>query len=695
MSKDRIPSVRPVAFGLVAFIFLLSGARPAWSQSWPPLSEEEKTMTDCPEQPGADAVWLYREEITDHQAFETKIFKRLKILKESGRDYANIEIPYYAGLQNVVDLEIRHIPPQGEPLPFRGQVFDKTAIRYRRFKVAVKAFAVPDVKVGSIVEFRCRLVLDEDRSSSASDQEDAARGLSLGSKPEEGGLPRTKEYLSFPAITWHVQDRLFTRKAKYEYSAHPLIWTLFDGPCRLSWVGHKLDQARPEIKGTRLVLELSNIPAFEEEEYMTSAEAEQMSLDVFYLDRRIADSAEYWKRESQIWQKTAERFIGDPRKAAVKAGELAGDAEDTVLKLQRIYEGAQKIRNLSYEKGLTRKQKKEQKIKGNHSVDDVLDHGYGLRSDITRTFVALARAAGFEAEVVRVSNRDDKLFRTNLLSFYDQMDAEAALVKLGDRTLLFDPATPFCPFGLVHWSRSNTAALRYSDKPPAFFTTTTYPPDLGMTVRQIVLTFDLQGTLSGTVKTTYTGHEALIRRLDHIRDDAEATKRDLEKELADALPLGSSVKLTKLDNIATSTSDVIARFDVTIPGIVTSAGAKMLLPVSPLRGSSRYPFSHAERRYPVYFPYPSRAFDDIVVTLPEGWTSEVRPPARNDQNDFSSFSLVCADEGPRKVHIQRDFVIKKSYFPVEEYAALKALFDRARAGDEEQIVLTALKKEPW
>ena len=88
-----------------------------------------------------------------------------------------------------------------------------------------------------------------------------------------------------------------------------------------------------------------------------------------------------------------------------------------------------------------------------------------MRSDITRTFVALARAAGFEAEVVRVSNRDDKLFRINLLSFYDQMDSEAVLVKLGERTMALDPATPFCPFGLVHWSRSNATALRRSDKP--------------------------------------------------------------------------------------------------------------------------------------------------------------------------------------------------------------------------------------
>ena len=189
-----------------------------------------------------------------------------------------------------------------------------------------------------------------------------------------------------------------------------------------------------------------------------------------------------------------------------------------------------------------------------------------------------ARADGFEAEVVRVSNRDDKLFRINLLSFYDQMDAEAALVKLGDRTMAFDPATPFCPFGLVHWSRSNAAALRYSDKPPAFFTTTVYQPDLGLTQREIALKLDLQGGLAGTVKTTCTGHAALVRRLDHIRDDEEAWKKDLEQELADVLPLGATVTLTKVENLDNSGPALIIHCDVSIPGAATVAGDKVTPP---------------------------------------------------------------------------------------------------------------------
>ena len=165
MSDNRSRSRQSVVCLLVTVVLALAGARHASAQAWPPVTPEEKAMTDCPQQPGADAVWLYREQIADHEAFTTTVFKRMKILKDSGRDHANIEIAYYAGSQRVDGLEIRHIPPQGGPVPFRGQVFDKTALRYRRFRVAVKTFAVPDVAVGSIIEFRYRIVPDSGGSS--------------------------------------------------------------------------------------------------------------------------------------------------------------------------------------------------------------------------------------------------------------------------------------------------------------------------------------------------------------------------------------------------------------------------------------------------------------------------------------------------------------------------------------------------
>lgn len=687
MPKKMKPPKKVLAiFITLVLVPPLFGQKP-----WPVISAEEMDLKDCPEQPGAPAICLYYEKTTDHEQFTTKVFKRLKILTAAGRKQANIEIPFFKGIQLVKDIEARVVPPDGQPQEFTGQIFEKTALRARGIRVVVKTFALPDVQPGFIIDYRYKIVPDSGGSPREDDELLAELQLSKG-KPEEGGRPKKLEILSLPGVHWDIQGDLFIRKARFEYISFPYIWVLFKRSCRLAWVAHGLGIYEPKVKGSRINLEVQNVPAFVEEDFMPPEQSERMSVDVFYVDPRISDHNEYWERECKIWQKSAENFIGNPQKLVPEVQNVAGDTQDPEERLKKIYERAQSIRNLSYEKGLTRGQRKEQKIKVNSTAADVLERNYGLRSDITRTFVALARAAGFEADIARVSTRDDKLFRINLLTFYDQLDSELAVVKLGERILPFDPATPFCPFGLVHWSRSNTAAVIFSDKPPDFITTPAYRPEFALTQREVVLQLNPQSLLTGTIKTTYSGHEALVRRLKHIHDDREDIKKSLEDELAGILPLGASVKMKNLENIDNNNLLLIVVYDVTIPGIVTMAGDRLLLPASPLLGTKQYPFRHAQRRYPVYFPYPFREFNDIVIILPEGLTVETRPEKKKIQRDFSSYSLVCIQERPQRLHVQRDLIIQKSYFPAEQYTAIKAFYDALRTHDEEQFVLSQTKK---
>jgi hypothetical protein len=661
---------------------------------WPPIAPEDLAMTDCPQQPGAAAIVLYREEITDGDTHATSVFRRLKILTETGKEYSNIEIPYMKGSTKITGLQARVVPPQGPAREFSGQVFDKTAMRYRTMRVTVKTFALPDVAVGSIIDYRYKIEPDNSDSGSSKGLEDIVIGLAgPGGRPEEGGYGVWSEIWALPFESWDVQEELFTKKAKFVTDPDPGWLALAFGArgCRVAWASIGRMSAKPNIDKKAITLELVDIPAFEEEEYCVPEKTIRASIDFFYINAKVKSNEEFWKLESKDWQKGVETFLGKPGKFAAKVREIVGDEADPLEKLKRIYAWAQAIRNLSYEKGLTRRQRKAQKIKDNSKVSDVLSRGFGLRSDITRTFVALARDAGFEAEVARVAARDNKIFRNNYLSFYRQLDSELATVKIGDKVIAFDPATPFCPFGLVHWSRTNSAALRFSDTPPSFFSIPVFPPDMALTQREIALTLDAQGRLSGTVKTTYTGQEALVRRLDHIHDDDTARREALEKELAGLLPMGATARLAKVENIDNNDPSLIVFYDVTIPGLATMAGDKTLLPLSPLAGAGQYPFRHVARKYPVYIPYPFRQFDDIVITLPEGMAAEVRPAQRKDDNDFSAFFVVCGQEAPNRLHIQRDLSIKKSYFAVEQYAALKAFYDKVRAIDEEQIVLATVK----
>ncbi|HSA95303.1 MAG TPA: DUF3857 and transglutaminase domain-containing protein [Acidobacteriota bacterium] len=657
--------------------------------TWPPISAEDAAMTDCPREPGAPAVILYREEITDVDKGTTTVFKRLKILTAAGRDHSSIEIPFVAGYSKITEIEARVVQPGGQARPFDGEIFERTDVRRGKLRLAAKTFALPNIEVGSIIDYRYKIV--SKRSGLSAKRLNALINDLTASedRPEEGGAKERKDPRTLPVGRWTVQDDLFTKHLKFSYkNTMAGIAALLGEGGRLGWASVGMESGRPFVFLGNAQMELYNVPSFAAEDSMIPEAVARMSVDLFFIDHEIANGAEFWKLESRDWQRGVEEFLGRPDQLAAAARRILGDETDPMEQLKRIYAEVHGFRNLSYEKDLTDERKKDEKIKGNRRVEDVLERRYGLRSDITRTFVSLARAAGFEAEVVRVTARDDKLFRKDLLSFYDQLDSEIALVKVAGRTLAFDPATPFCPFGLIHWTRTNSTGLRMSENPPAFFTTPSSPPDMTLTKREIALSLDTRGGLAGTIKTTYTGQEALVRRLDHIHDDDAARREALETELRALLPAGATARLTDVENIDNNEPALIVTCAVDIPGLATVAGDKTLLPLSPLAGSGQYPFRHAARKYPVCFAYPSRQFDDIQVTLPEGLTAAALPPPRKNDSDFSSFSVFCAQEAPNRLHIQRDLSVKKIYFAIEQYPALKAFLDQVRAIDEEQIVLT-------
>ena len=129
----------------------------------------------------------------DHRRRELhdQVFRRLKILTDAGRAYSNIEIPFTTGATKIIGIQARVVPPNGPAREFGGQVFDKTAFRYRKLRVAVKTLALPDVAVGSIIDFRYKVEPDCSDSGSTKGLEDIVVGLSgLRDRPEEGGIRR-------------------------------------------------------------------------------------------------------------------------------------------------------------------------------------------------------------------------------------------------------------------------------------------------------------------------------------------------------------------------------------------------------------------------------------------------------------------------------------------------------------------------
>src|SRR5262249_12267145 len=122
---------------------------------WQPITPEELKINSLPEAPGAPAVILYRQMDRDDNARTGNEYNytRIKILTEEGRKYADVEIPYLRDQGNIVNVRARTVRPDGSAVLFDGKAFDKTIVKAKGVKYLAKTFTLPDVQVGSIIEY--------------------------------------------------------------------------------------------------------------------------------------------------------------------------------------------------------------------------------------------------------------------------------------------------------------------------------------------------------------------------------------------------------------------------------------------------------------------------------------------------------------------------------------------------------------
>jgi hypothetical protein len=347
--------------------------------------------------------------------------------------------------------------------------------------------------------------------------------------------------------------------------------------------------------------------------------------------------------------------------------------------LRNIYAKVQTFKNLSFEDETDEDWKK--------NAAAVVTKGEGYRREITRAFVALTRAAGLEANIVRVSTRDRFFFSPNIPDA-EQLDAEIAAVHVNGKTQYFDPGTPTAPFGIVSWERSNVPGLRIAKGAAANFESVAIQaPDDAVVSRSADL--KLNGdVLEGTVVATFMGQEALRRRLRTWGEDEAERTKDLEDEAKRWFPEGATVKLAEVKGATTHAEPLVARFDVTLTNFVSAAGSRTILPISVFASSAKNPFSSATRTHPVYFHYARREEDTVKVTLPETLSlAEVPKPAELNAGALLYKNEVKQDGGA--IHYKRSMMVDVMLIETQYYRSVRNFYASMVAADQKPLVLVA------
>lgn len=615
----------------------------AIEQDWLPVTSQDLQYKEVPGDSGAPAVLLYYSDdivyVSDYDQTEF-IYRRIKILSDAGKTYANVEIPQLPWVK-IQDLETRSVSPDGRITDFAAAPFDKVIVKSRNFKYMAKAFTFSNVAPGTIIEYKYK-------------------------------LHSSWTYCN----QWILQHGLFAVKESFSFK--------HAGPWTMSFVVSGSD-SKPVKSNDTYELELSNVPAFHPEDQMPPEENYKAAVRFFYSTKSTLPTKDFWTEQARHWSFSINNFIGNSRDIDHESILTIGDASTEQDKLRRLYARAQQIRNLSYERERTQAEDKKEHIKENNSAADVLKHGYGTDFDINALFVAMARAAGFDAYFVLVAGRGSRFFELDYLDG-DQFNGSMAAVTLNKKSVLFDPGTKFCPFGLIRWTHSATEGLEIGKNNWFYLTLPTITKDNAELFRNARGTLTQNGTLKAEVSISFQGVEAMERRLLGLQSDEAGRDKMMVDELMQWLPPQSSAHVTSSIGWDRSDSPLVITFAVQVPAYAATAGNRLLVPANLFPTRQKATFEHSIRKYPVYFAYPFSEFDLTVIQLPQGYKVESVPSAVEKKLPFGQYTSG-SKSAENQIITNRSLMLNDFLYEPDKYIELKGLFDAVIDGDGSQVVL--------
>jgi len=642
--RRLLPSLVPCLLALI----ILSPLAHA-GDDWLPITPDELKMTSEPKAAGAMAIYLYRQVDRNDAESRESHYARIKIFTEEGRKYADIEIPFVKNLGNIKNIQARTIHPDGTIINFDGKVFEKTVVKAKGIKYLAKTFTMPDVQPGSIIEYRYLRILPED-------------------------------YLY--DSRWLLSEELFTKHAKFslhQAENYTLQW---------SWPrGLPPGTNSPAIDHRTVRLETYDIPAFQIEDYMPPQDEMKYRVDFMYTRNDEKNPDKFWREEGKNQYHRVEAFI-DKRKAMEQAVEQTVSPNDTPeQKLQKIYARCQKIQNTTFEREKSQQEKDRERLKEIQNVEDVWKRGYGNGGDIDWLFLAMARAAGFDASPVLISTRDEHFFNRTLMNPND-LNTNLVLVKLNGKDLYFDPGVAFAPYAILPWEETAVPGMLVTKDGATWITTSAPDPAISGVHRDAALQLDDSGSLEGKVIITYKGISALRCRLEENEEDAAGRKKFLEDELKDFVPVSIEAELTNQPDWSSSSDTLVAEFHLKVPGWASAAGRRTLLPAELFGGGEKHLFDSANRVHPIYFHYTFTDTDNVSITLPPGLRSSNVPKPQNLDLKVCAYGLTAENDGGA-MHISRRLMMNIGFLDTKFYGSLRNFFQTVRTGDEQPIVLAA------
>ena len=632
---------------IICFILLITYTTiisAQYSKEYGKFNEADATLEIYPKDEDADAVILFdrgqSEFITTDNGFDIKFVrtKRIKILKKSGIDRAEVSIPYYVEGHNKSERvrNIKAVTYNRENGGMQKTELDKNTIfeEQKSNNWKMKKFVFPDVKVGSIIEYKYELVT-----------------------PFIYNLP-----------DWTFQDNIPTVYSEYKASMIPFYdyvylaqgLSKFDGFMEKQ-SPHQRSFANVNFNDYTFTYIMEDVAAFKDESYISSVKDYIMKID-FQL-AKFTDPTGYSEEVISTWASMIEsllkhfnfgKYITSSQKLARKIlPTLELDGKSNLEKSKIIIDYVKSNFNWNETNGKY----------ANVRSKEFLQTKIGTASDINLFLIGMLKEAGIEAEPVILSTRSHGKVNSDY-PFSHFFNYVALIVTVDEGTFLTDGTDELVAFNRMPIRCANGKGLIIKEGEEQWIDLATTAMSKLITTSKITLDPE---NLSAKVTSVLQSMEFEALRYKYkYQDDTEKIKEGLIDSGFESI---EKIKTSKYDK-------------PNIPYIIALEGTtktESLAGKILIRPFLNFPIQENNlkqkvRSYPVDFIYPYLKNYKTTITIPEGYKVLELPESFNMDNDLASINITY-EIRDNVVEVLGSYSFKSSIYPSTKYSRIKKYFD--------------------
>lgn len=626
------------------------------------IDKSDLTMTECELDKEASSYKLLalgevHYEIGGNEDFKivTEMRVRIKVLKEKGKEEANVKLRYYS-INRYED--IYNIAGQTYNLDDAGKItvskLQKSSVYDKKInnRISEISFSLPDVKVGSVIEYKFK-----DVRKSISNIDD-----------------------------WYFQDKMPTRISTYQilvpeifrFSHKVLTYQPVDYSAENRNESAFLDQQSINFISSRKTFTLRNIPGFTEEPYM-GAPKDYLQRVEFQLTALVYGGMTHDLRST--WPKITKELMEDEdygmqlKKNIPKTSQL----DEALKNIQDDYAKMVIIHNY------VRKNMNWNGIESLYSVDGIRsawDKKSGNSSELNFIMIDLMRDAGLKAYPLLVSTKDNGTVNP-LYPFIQQFNETMTMVLIGNKKYVLNAADKYNPATLVPYDVLGNEVL-IVDKDAGGWVTLESSRSTSKTIATYFAAINDKGEMEGS---------ASIYSYDYAKNPLVKEWTENRSSFKDRYT-GSYASI-KINNLKVSGEDndsmpLKQQFDFSLP--LNASGEYQYFRINLFQGLDKNPFIADKRITDIDFNFKQSYSLIGKVSLPEGYEFDELPKSIRLVMPDSSITLRRLIQGsPDAVDFRITLDFSKTWYPMGDYAIIQEFYKKLFNILNEQIVIRKKK----